>query len=77
MRILHLDQLELLLPVGPFFLQWSRTGADLNPAGRAVLAKPGVLHVAQMLAAGYRTFAQGSLLDRLEKDRSPPFRSEF
>jgi len=72
MRILHLDQLEVLLPIGPLLLEGSRTEADLHPAGRAVRPKPGFLHVSQILAAGYRTFAQGSLLNRLEKGCSPP-----
>ncbi len=67
MRVLHLDQLEVLLPIGPLFLQGSRTIANLNPAGGAVLAKPGFLHVAQVLAAGYRTFAQCSAFNRLKK----------
>ena len=67
MRILDLDQFEVLLPVRPLLLQGCWAVADLNLAGRAVRAKPGFLHVAQILAAGYGTLAQGSLLNRLEK----------
>ena len=66
-RVLHLDQIEVLLPIGPLFLEGSWTIAHLNPAGRAVLAQPSVLHVSEVLASGYRTFAQGSAFNRLEK----------
>src|SRR5579862_642503 len=45
-RILDLDQLEVLLPIGPLFLQRTRTVANLNPTGRAVWTEPGLLHVA-------------------------------
>ncbi len=67
MSILYLDQLEVLLPIRPLLKQRCRTEADLNPAGRTVRSKLGVLHVAQIPAAGYRTFAQCSLFNRLEK----------
>jgi hypothetical protein len=67
MRILHLDQFEVLLPIRSLFLQGSRTVTDLNPAGRTVGAKSGFLHVAKILALGYRTFAQSSPFYRLEK----------
>jgi len=66
MRILHLDQLEVLLPIGPLLFEGSRAVADLNPAD-AVRAKPSVLHVSQVLAAGYGTLAQGPVCDRLKK----------
>jgi hypothetical protein len=67
MRILHLDQFEVLLPIGPLFFEGSRTVADLDPAGRTVRAKPGFSHVSQVLARGYGTFAQSSVFNRLEK----------
>jgi hypothetical protein len=67
MRILDLDQFEVLFPVRSLFREGCRAKADLNPSGGAVRAKTGVLHVPQILAAGYGTFAQGSLLNRLEK----------
>jgi hypothetical protein len=67
MRILHLDEFEVLLPIRPLLLEGGWTEADLNPSGRTVRAKAGVLHIPQILAAGYRTFAKSSLLNRLEK----------
>jgi hypothetical protein len=67
MRILNLDELEVLFPVGPLFCEGCRAKADLNPAGRAVCAKAGVLHVPQIFAAGDRALAEGSVFNRLEK----------
>ena len=67
MRILHFDQFEVLLPIGPLFLQGRRTVANFNPPGRAVRAKPGFLHVSEVFAAGDRTSAQSSVLNRLKK----------
>jgi hypothetical protein len=68
MRVLHLDQIEVLLPVGSLFLEGSRTIANLNPAGSAVLAKSGFAHVPQVLAFGYGTIAQGSVFNRLGEE---------
>jgi hypothetical protein len=56
MRILHLDQLEGLLPIRPLFLKRNWTIANLHTAGRAVPANPGIPHV---LAPGYGTLAEG------------------
>jgi hypothetical protein len=67
MRILHFDQFEVLLPIRPLLFQGNRTVADLNPAGSTVRAKPGFLHVSQVLAAGYGASAQSSVFNRLEK----------
>ena len=66
-RILHLHQFEVLLPIGPLLFQGSRTVADLNPAGSTVRAKPGFLHVSQILAACYGASAQCSVFNRPEK----------
>src|ERR1700683_1651169 len=67
MRILHLDQFEVSLPIGALFLEWSRTVADLNPPGGAVRAKPGLLHVSQVFAPGDGTSTQCSLFNGLKK----------
>ena len=63
MRVLHTSQLKVLLPIIALFLQRSRAIANLDPAGRVVLAKPGLLHVSQVFAFGNRTSPQGSILD--------------
>src|SRR5580704_14555784 len=66
-RILHLHQFEVLLPIGPLLFQGSRTVADFNPAGSTVRTKPGFLHISQVLAACYRASAQSSVFNRPEK----------
>lgn len=53
-RVLHAMEMEVFFPVGAFFLEWRRTIADLNPPDRVILAKTGVLHVAQIFAFRYR-----------------------
>ena len=63
MCVLHSRQLEIPLPIGALFLQWCRAIANLHPADRIVLAQPGLLHVAQILALGDRALTQGSVLD--------------
>lgn len=67
MRVLHLYQFEVLLPIRPLLFEGGRTEADLNPAGRAVRAKPGFLHISQVLAAGDGTFTQSSVFNCLEQ----------
>jgi hypothetical protein len=57
MGVLHLHQFQVLLPVRPLLFERGRTVADFDPAGRAVGAKPGFLHVAEVLGPGDRTFA--------------------
>jgi len=61
--ILNARQIEILFPVGPFFLQRRRTIAYLHPPRRLVRAKPRVLHVAQILAFRDRSLAEGLLFD--------------
>jgi hypothetical protein len=63
-RILDLDELEVLLPIRAFFLQGRWTVADLHPPGRAVIGNPSVVHISQVLAAGDRTFAKRPVFDR-------------
>jgi hypothetical protein len=67
MRVLHLDQLEVPLPIWSLLLQGSRAVADLNPPGRAVVAESGFLHVSQVLASGYGAAAQSSAFNRLRE----------
>jgi len=62
-RVLHVSQLEVLLPIGSLFEQRTGTVTNLNPAGRAVIAKPGFLHVAQVFAFRNRTFTKRLILN--------------
>ncbi len=50
MRILYPHQIEVLLPIRTFFLQWRRTIANLDPPRRLIRAKSRVVHVPQVLA---------------------------
>jgi hypothetical protein len=67
MRVLHLHQLEELLPIRPLFVQRLAAVADFHPANRAVAADPGVGHVPQILPVGHRAAAQRAVFDRLEQ----------
>jgi len=63
MRILNFGQLEIFFPIWLLFLERSWAETDFHPAGRPVIAKPGVVHVAQVLALCDGTFAQGALVN--------------
>ena len=65
--VLDLHQVEELFPIRPLFFQRHVAVTDLDPARRAVVEQPGVLHVAQVLALGDRAGAERAALDRLEQ----------
>ena len=69
MGVLHALQLEVLLPVRPLFVQRLGAEADLDPARGAVVAQPGVGHVAEVFAAGDRAGAERPGVDRVEQRR--------
>src|SRR5712692_6645985 len=58
---------RVLLPIRPLFQQRGRAIAHLHPAGRLILAKPGLHHVSDVLALCNRAFAQSSALDCLQE----------
>jgi len=61
--ILHLHQIEELLPIGALFGERCGAVADFDPAGRAIAVEAGVLHVAQILAAGDRPGPERTAID--------------
>src|SRR5215831_1602912 len=67
MRILHPRELEVLVPVGPLFEKRRRAVTHLHPAGSLIREEPRILHVAQILAFGYRALTESFLLDGLEQ----------
>src|SRR5687768_14625855 len=67
MRILHLHQLEILLPIRPLFLQRRGTETDFHPADAAVAADAGVGHVAEVFIARHRAAPKGLVLDGAEQ----------
>ena len=67
MRVLHFDEIEVLLPIRPLFKEGRRAVADFDPAGGAVGAKAGVLHISKVFAAGDGASAEGAVFDRLEE----------
>jgi hypothetical protein len=48
--ILDLDQFKVLFPIGALFLERRRAITNLDPAGTLVAAKPGILHIPQVLS---------------------------
>ena len=63
MRVLHLDEIEIFLPVRPLFLERRRAVAHLDPLDRAVAQAARAFHVAQIFAAGNRTGAERAVFD--------------
>lgn len=62
--VLHANQVEILLPIGPLFLQGRGAIADLDPASGLVRAKTGVVHIAQVFALGDGAPAKRLVLNR-------------
>jgi len=69
MRVLHAREIEILFPIGTLLEQRAGTITHLNPARRAILADPGVLHIAQIFAFGHRSAAKRATLDRSQQVR--------
>jgi hypothetical protein len=67
MGILNARQFEVLFPIRPLFLEWNGAVADLNPAGQAVSADPGLAHVAEVFAFRHRATAKRLLFDSVEQ----------
>src|SRR5207244_12457320 len=71
-RVLHPHQFEILLPVRPLLLQRQVAEADLDPLDGAAVAEPGLLHVPQILVAGYGAGPQRPAFDGPEQVGLPP-----
>ena len=69
MRVAHVHELEVILPIGAFLGEGRRTVADLDPPNRFILELARQLHVAHVLVTGNRTGAECLLLDRLGQGR--------
>jgi len=65
-RVLHAGEIEVLLPVGTFFLKRRGTIADLHPSRGFVQAKTGIFHISQIFAFGNRAFTQGLIVDSFQ-----------
>src|SRR5712691_7654234 len=67
--ILHLLEVEVLFPVGPFFGEWGRAKACFHPAHAAVriFARSG--HVAEILVARNRSSTERFAADRVGQRR--------
>jgi hypothetical protein len=63
MRILNLQQVEVLLPIWPFFLKRRRTITNLNPLNGSVIALSSLFHVPKVFAAGDRPPAERSFIN--------------
>src|SRR5262245_14302967 len=61
----------MLFPIRPFFLERSRTIADLDPTRGPVVAQASVFHVAQIFALGDGTLAKSVFFNRLEQVSFP------
>jgi hypothetical protein len=66
MGVLDACQIEILLPVGTFFLKRRGAVADLHPSRRFVRAKTGIFHVSEVFAFGNRAFTQGLIVDSFQ-----------
>jgi hypothetical protein len=65
-RILGLDELEILFPVGAFFLKRSRAVTNLDPPYSLIRKKAGVAHITEIFAFGQRALAQGPTLNGVQ-----------
>jgi hypothetical protein len=69
-RVLHFDELEVLLPVRALLEQWCRAIADLDPAHCAIIHQPCGVHVAQVLVACNGSRAECSVVYRVAQSRA-------
>ncbi len=63
MRILNLQQVEILFPIWPLFLKGCWAITNLNPLDGAVFALPRLRHIAEVFAASHRTSAEGAFFN--------------
>jgi hypothetical protein len=63
MRILHLGEIEILFPVGTFFLKRGGAETGFDPAHLSVGHFTRRLHILEILVAGYRALPKVLALD--------------
>src|SRR5207244_10111361 len=71
-RVLYLHEIEELFPVRALFLERRRAVTDFHPLDRPVAEQPRGFHVVQILAAGHRAGAEGTVFDGLRQGRLAP-----
>ena len=62
--VLHLLEIEVVLPVRALFGQRRRAVADFDPLHAPVLVDARLVHVAEVLVAGHRAGAERAVVDR-------------
>jgi hypothetical protein len=66
MGVLDACQIEILLPIGTFFLKRWGAVADLHPSRGLVWAKACIFHIPEVFAFGNGTFTQGLVVDSFQ-----------
>ena len=67
MRILNAEQIKILLPVRPFFLQGSGAKAHFDPGADAVFCDAGLVHILKVFVTRHGAPAQGAGLNRCQE----------
>jgi hypothetical protein len=67
MRILHLHQLKIFLPIRSLFFERSCAKTYFHPPNAAVAANPRVGHIAKILISGHGTASKRLILDGAEQ----------
>src|ERR1700736_3245509 len=69
MRVLHAQQVEVLLPIRTFFRQWRRTKTNFDPGYRTITTNPGVFHVFEIFVASNGALAQNPFINSLHESQ--------
>ena len=69
MRVLHAQQVEVLLPIRTFFRQRRRTETNFDPGYRTITTKPSVLHVFEIFIASDGALAQDPSINGLHESQ--------
>src|ERR1700723_3329892 len=69
MRVLHAQQIEVLLPIRTFFRQWRRTETNFDPGYRTITTKPSVVHVFEIFVASDGALAQDPFINGLHESQ--------
>ena len=67
MRVLNAQELKILLPVRPLFLQRRIAEAALDPRGHAAVIQARLLHVVQIFTAGDRAATKCPFINGTKK----------
>ena len=68
----HADQVKILFPIRPFFIERRRAKTGFNPMHRSILTDTRLRHVVQVFVARNGAFAERSVHNRLPKNFFPP-----